>query len=129
MSNAVGNVTKIDYSDLYRYLVSAGTTLVFLSYIGMFGYLTAAYSFTESTQVTHIVLLGIPMIVGIGLICLSIFGTESMDGWMSRQATEDQRHEAKTDLMEKQAQAFEDQSRPQLPSEISDNMEDWDTNK
>lgn len=126
MSRAVGNVIKIDYSDLYRYLVSTGTTLVFLSYIGIFGYLTAAYTVTETTQGGHIVLLGLPMVLGIVCICVSIFGFRETDGWLSRQATEDDKHEAHRDYIQKQVNAFENQSEPQLPSDISDNMETWE---
>jgi hypothetical protein len=128
MSKAVGNIAKIDYTDLYRYLASTGTIFVSLSYLGISAYLIASLTTDSSVKILQAILLILPMLVGFGLLYAGLFGIGRLDGWIEKQSTMDGKHEAHRDLIEKQAQAFEKKSDPQLPQEISSNIQDWSSN-
>lgn len=128
MSKAVGNIAKIDYTDLYRYLASTGTIFVSLSYIGFSAYLIGILSTDNSVNILQALVLVLPMAIGFGLIYTGIFGAGRLDGWVEKQSTMDGKHEAHRDLIEKQVQAFEKKSEPQLPQNISTNIQDWSGN-
>lgn len=128
MSKAVGNIAKIDYTDLYRYLASTGTIFVSLSYVGVSAYLIGVLATSGSVDVLQSIVLALPMVVGFGLIYVGIFGAGRLDGWVEKQSTMDGKHEAHRDLIEKQVQAFEKKSEPQLPQNISTNIQDWSGN-
>ena len=68
------------------------------------------------------------MAIGFVILYAGLFGAGRLDGWVEKQSTMDGKHEAHRDLIEKQVQAFEKKSEPQLPQEISTNIQDWSNN-
>lgn len=126
MSKAVGNLAKVDYTNLYRYLASTGTIFVSLSYISTSIYFVTILTTDNSVNIPQIIVLLIPLAVGLLLLYIALFGARSLDGWIARQSTMDQKHKAQQDLIEQQVQAYEKKNDPQLPQSIS--MQDWSNN-
>jgi len=71
MSKALNGVAQINYSEYHKYFASTGTSLFILSYLGVFGYLTATFSFAGESDWFHVLFLAVPGMIG---VVMGIYG-------------------------------------------------------
>ncbi len=131
MSKELNGIARINYSEYYKYSTSTGTSLFILSYLGVFGYLTATFSFAGESNIPHILLLMAPSVVGIvmGIYGLSVWKDEH--DRKDEYRDEELREKRATRLMaESQAKLLDEKAEKAMKDNISIGgsdiqMEDW----
>ena len=131
MSEALNGIARINYKEYHKYFTSAGTSLFILSYLGVFGYLTATFSFVGESNIFHVLFLTFPSIVGIvmGIYGLSVWKDEHdrKDKYRDEELREKR---ATRSMAESQAGLLEDRAEKAMNDNISIGgldiqMEDW----
>lgn len=112
-----GTEDKYDY---HKYSTSTGTSLFILSYLGVFGYLTATFSFSGNSNWYHVLFLAIPGILGVGM---GIYGLSIWKGEHDRKneyrAEELLEKKATRSMAESQAKLLEDRAENVMKDNIS----------
>lgn len=124
MSKALNSIAQINYSEYHKYFTSTGTSLFVLSYIGVFGYLTATFSFTGESSDIHILFLGIPGIIGIPMVLYGVWV------WKMHHDEDLGKKRAMRDMIESQAELMDKRAEKAMEDTISIagsdiTMEDW----
>lgn len=131
MSKALNGIARINYSEYHKYFTSMGTSLFILSYLGVFGYLTATFSFAGESDIIHVLFLASPSVVGIvmGFYGLSVWKDEHKrkDEYRDEELRE---KKATRSMAESQANLLEDRAEKAMKDNISIGgsdiqVEDW----
>jgi hypothetical protein len=124
MSKALNGIAQINYSEYHKYITSTGTSLFFLSYLGVFGYLTATFSFAEQSNPLHIIFLAIPGVAG---FCMGIYGASI---WKEHHDENLNKKRALRKMAESQAQLMDNRATKAMQDNVSIGgsnitLEDW----
>lgn len=124
MSKALNGVAQINYSEYHKYFTSTGTSLFVLSYIGVFGYLTATFSFTGESNIFHVLFLAVPGIAGI------FMGGYGIYIWKKHHDEDLSKKRAMREMVESQAELMDNKAEKAMQDTISVGgsditLEDW----
>ncbi|QGN07707.1 hypothetical protein Hrd1104_10620 [Halorhabdus sp. CBA1104] len=131
MSKALNGIAQINYSEYHKYFTSTGTSLLILSYLGVFGYLTATFSFAGESNLYHVLFLISPSVIGI------VMGIYGLLVWKDEHDRKDEFREeelrekrATRSMAESQAKLLEDRAEKAMSDNLSIggsdiHMEDW----
>lgn len=131
MSKALNGLAQINYSEYYKYFTSAGTSLFILSYLGVFGYLTATFSFSGDSNNLHVLFLAIPGILGflMGIYGVCVWKDEHdrKDEFRDEELRE---KKATRSMAESQANLLDERAEKAMKDDISIDgsditLEDW----
>ncbi|WP_136689962.1 hypothetical protein [Halorhabdus amylolytica] len=124
MSKALNGVAQINYSEYHKYFTSTGTSLFVLSYLGVFGYLTATFSFAGQSDGLHILFLAVPGIAGI------FMGSYGIWIWKKHHDENLSKKRAIREMVESQAELMDSKAEKAMKETISVGgsditLEDW----
>ena len=124
MSKTLNGIAQINYSEYHKYFTSTGTSLFILSYLGVFGYLTATFSFTGESDWLHVLFLAVPGIMGV------VMGTYGVSVWKKHHDEDLREKRAMRSMAESQADLMDDRAEKVMQDNISVGgsniiLEDW----
>jgi hypothetical protein len=132
MNKLTKGIVRVNYSEYHKYFTSTGTTLLIISYLAIFGYLTTTYSFLGKSKLSHLLFLIIPGVIGLfmgtyGLILWKENHENQADYWNQ----EFREQKAKASMTEAQAELMEERAERVSNGEIEIGdvdiyMEDWE---
>jgi hypothetical protein len=114
MSESMKGTVRINYSKYYKYFTSAGTSLFIMSYLAVFGYLTATFSFTGESNISHVAFLLLPALAGV------LMGSYGLCIWKKHHEREDEYREE--ELRQQRAVASIAESQAELQEERAERI-------